>query len=72
MIESLAGWEEPPASVARTPALETAVQGWFFFVEGSVLRWLERRDLGRDELRELLALALIGALQAAEAVSSES
>ena len=72
VIESLASWEEPPASVARTPALETAVQGWFFFVEGSVLRWLERRDLGRDELRELLALALIGALQAAEAVGSES
>jgi AcrR family transcriptional regulator len=71
VIESLATWEAAPASVARTPALETAVQGWFFFVEGAVLRWLERRDLERDELRELLALALIGSLQAAEAVSGE-
>jgi hypothetical protein len=50
--------------------LETAVQGWFFFVEGSVLRWLEQRDLERDELRELLGLALIGSLQAAEAVGA--
>jgi AcrR family transcriptional regulator len=68
VIESLAAWEPAPASVERTPALETAVQGWFFFVEGAVLRWLERRDMGRDELRELLALALIGSLQAAETV----
>jgi AcrR family transcriptional regulator len=71
VLDSLATWEEPPASVERTPALETAVQGWFFFVEGSVLRWLERRDLQRGELRELLALALIGSLQAAEAVGGE-
>jgi hypothetical protein len=33
-----------------------------------VLRWLERRDVERDELRELLGLALIGSLQAAETV----
>jgi AcrR family transcriptional regulator len=69
VIESLATWEAAPASVARTPALETAVQGWFFFIEGAVLRWLERRDMERDELRELLALSLIGSLQAAETVS---
>jgi hypothetical protein len=70
VIDSLATWEAAPASVERTPALETAVQGWFFFVEGAVLRWLEQRDLGRDELRELLGLTLIGSLQAAEAVGS--
>jgi AcrR family transcriptional regulator len=72
LIESLASWEAAPANVKRTPTLETAVQGWFFFVEGSVLRWLERRDIGRDELRELLALALIGSLQAAEAVERQA
>ena len=72
VIESLATWEPAPASVERTPSLETAVQGWFFFIEGAVLRWLERRDLERDELRELLALALIGSLQAAETVAAPS
>jgi AcrR family transcriptional regulator len=71
VIESLATWEAAPASVTRTPTLETAVQGWFFFIEGAVLRWLEHRDMERDELRELLALALIGSLQAAEAVGAE-
>ena len=68
VIDSLASWEAAPANVERTPTLETAVQGWFFFVEGAVLRWLERRDIERAELRELLALALIGSLQAAAAV----
>jgi AcrR family transcriptional regulator len=66
VIESLATWETAPAEIRRTPALETAVQGWFFFIEGAVLRWLERRDIERDALRELLAQTLIGALQAAE------
>jgi AcrR family transcriptional regulator len=68
VIESLASWEAAPASVERTPILETAVQGWFFFIEGAVLRWLERRDIERAELRELLSLALIGSLQAVETV----
>jgi AcrR family transcriptional regulator len=66
VIESLATWGTAPAEIRRTPALETAVQGWFFFIEGAVLRWLERRDIERDALRELLAQTLIGALQAAE------
>jgi AcrR family transcriptional regulator len=72
VIDSLATWEAAPASVERTPALETAVQGWFFFIEGAVLRWLEQRDMERRELRELLGLALIGSLQAAEAVGAKS
>jgi AcrR family transcriptional regulator len=72
VLKSLAGWEDPPASVERTPALETAVQGWFFFIEGAVLRWLERRDLERDQLRELLASGLIGSLTAAESLTSSA
>lgn len=70
VIDSLAAWEAAPADIERTPILETAIQGWFFFVEGAVLRWLEHRDIERTELRELLALALIGALQAADTVSA--
>jgi len=43
----------------------------FFFIEGAVLRWLERRDIERDALRELLAQTLIGALGAAAAVDTQ-
>jgi AcrR family transcriptional regulator len=50
----------------RSPALETAIQGWIFFVEGAVLRWLERGGLERDELRQLLRLMLISSLRVAQ------
>ena len=54
-------------------ALEAAIQGWTFFVEGAVLRWLERRDIERDELRALIQQALIDLLtNGAMAQASES
>jgi AcrR family transcriptional regulator len=65
LIDALARWESSPVEVKRTPLLETALQGWIFFVEGAVLRWLERRDLERDELHELLRQALIASLASA-------
>jgi hypothetical protein len=71
LIDSLASWEAAPVEVERTPLLETALQGWVFFVEGAVLRWLERRDVGRDELRQLLQQALIGALVSASEYGAE-
>ena len=62
LMDALEGWAASPVEIRRTPLLETALQGWIFFVEGAVLRWLERRDLERDELRQLLQQALIDAL----------
>jgi AcrR family transcriptional regulator len=70
VIEALGAWEAAPVDATRTPALETAVQGWFFFLEGAVLRWLECKDIERAQLRDLLQLALIGSLQAAETVNA--
>jgi len=67
LIDSLASWEAAPVEVERTPLMETALQGWVFFVEGAVLRWLERRDVERGELRQLLQQTLIGALVSASA-----
>ncbi|MET0558851.1 MAG: helix-turn-helix domain-containing protein [Solirubrobacterales bacterium] len=64
LLDSLASWEAAPVTITRTPLLETAVQGWLFFLEGAVLRWLERRDVSREELRLLLERALIGTLAA--------
>jgi AcrR family transcriptional regulator len=71
LIDSLANWESAPVKVERTPLLETALQGWVFFVEGSVLRWLERRDIERDTLRRLLKQALIGSLVSASETNAE-
>jgi len=65
LIEALGGWEGSPVEIEPTPLLETALQGWIFFVEGAVLRWLERGDIERGELRALLEQALLAALAAA-------
>lgn len=71
LLGALAGWEESPVSTERTPALETAVQGWLFFVDGAVLRWLEHGGLEREQLRVMLRTALGGSLFAVGAVGAE-
>lgn len=71
VVDSMVGWDGAGPPLQRTPQLETAMQGWFFFVEGAVLRWLDRRDLERKELRKLLELALLGSLRAAVATGSD-
>ena len=67
LMAGLRGWEAAPLDTSPSAALETAVQGWLFFVEGAVLRWLEHGGLDREALRALLRAALVGALSAAAA-----
>jgi AcrR family transcriptional regulator len=52
--------DSPPS-----PILRLAVRSWLGFQVTSVIQWLERRDVPRDQLRELLVHALVGALEAA-------
>jgi AcrR family transcriptional regulator len=59
ILEDLPLGPPPPAAV------RIAVRGWVGFAEAASLDWLERRDLGRDELRDLLIRALTGAVEAA-------
>ena len=57
------------ADVAETDppraAVRIAIRGWVGFAEAASLEWLERRELTRDELRDLLIRALTGAVAAA-------
>jgi AcrR family transcriptional regulator len=69
LLEALAALENPAVEATATPALEAALQGWLFFCEGAVLRWLEHGGLARESLRLLLRTALLGALSAAAAAS---
>jgi AcrR family transcriptional regulator len=48
-----------------TPAIRIAVRGWVGFAEAASLEWLERRDLERAELRNLLVQALTGVVREA-------
>jgi AcrR family transcriptional regulator len=70
LMGSLGDWEASPVSTEPSPALETAIQGWMFFVEGAVLRWIETGDLDRGQIRILLKAALGGALFAARAAGA--
>ncbi|HEV2791127.1 MAG TPA: TetR/AcrR family transcriptional regulator [Solirubrobacterales bacterium] len=50
------------------PKARTAVSGWLWFMDGACLNWIEHRDIGRDELRDLLLGVLMGSLVAAGAL----
>jgi AcrR family transcriptional regulator len=49
------------------PLAFVAVDGWLHFMDGAILAWLDRDDVGPDELVGLLVGALLGALTAAGA-----
>lgn len=46
------------------PTLRIALRGWLGFVEGASLDWLPRRDLPRDQLRDLCVHMLLATLAA--------
>lgn len=50
------------------PKARIAVRGWLWFMDGACLDWIEHRDVGREELRDLLLGVLMGALVAADAL----
>jgi AcrR family transcriptional regulator len=58
--------DDPP------PKARIAVNGWLWFMDGACLNWIERRDVGREELRDLLLGVLMGSLLAADALPDVS
>jgi AcrR family transcriptional regulator len=46
-------------------AVRTALHGWLWFMDGACLEWLAHRDLSREQLRDLLVTAFMGAVGAA-------
>ena len=70
LLAGLREWDGSPVGTEPSPALEIAAQGWLFFVEGAILRWLEHRDLERRKLRAMLATAFTGALFSARAAGA--
>ena len=57
--------EGVPVEGEPSAVLRLAVRGWLGFVEGASLDWVERRGVAREELRDLLVEAFVGAVQAA-------
>lgn len=46
------------------PKARVAVSGWLWFMDGACLNWIDHRDVGREELRNLLLGVLMGSLVA--------
>jgi AcrR family transcriptional regulator len=46
------------------PAARTAVHGWLWFMDGTLMDWLEHRDYERPQLLAVLLGALLGAVEA--------
>ncbi len=61
LLEALTGGQSPEA-------LRTALHGWIASNRAVVLDWLDRREMGREDLRELMVHALTGFVQAAQQV----
>jgi AcrR family transcriptional regulator len=50
------------------PALRVAVRAWLWGMDGAILDWLDRGNLTRDQLRDLLVATFAGAVDAAKHV----
>ena len=69
ILAGLAQLAGEPAEQLRTPVLEAAIEGWMFFTEGVVLRWLEHGDIDRAQVHALLKAALAQVFTIAQAAS---
>jgi hypothetical protein len=49
--------------LSNRPLVRIAIRGWIGFVEAASLEWLQRKDVERTELRDLLVDALLATLR---------
>jgi AcrR family transcriptional regulator len=50
---------DAPRKSVRTPLLVAALEGWIGFTEAVTVRWLRDREIGREDVHELLRGALL-------------
>jgi AcrR family transcriptional regulator len=53
---------DAPREVVRTPLLVAALEGWIGLTEAVTVRWLRDREIGREDVHELLRRALLEVL----------
>jgi AcrR family transcriptional regulator len=64
ILETVVGDAEP------SPLLRLAVHGWIAFAQNIIARWLQERDVPREDVCELLSRALSSMIEAAMAPGS--
>ncbi|MEI5101149.1 helix-turn-helix domain-containing protein [Streptomyces sp. PmtG] len=62
ILAALAADPETARLADDPPALRLAVRGWLAFLVAVCLEWLETREPSRDQVRDLCARALLGAI----------
>jgi AcrR family transcriptional regulator len=55
--------------VTPTPIIRTAVRGWLGFCEATSLDWIERRAVGRPQIRDLMLEVLLATIPIAAKTS---
>jgi len=53
------------------PALRSAISGWLGYMDAAIYDWVQRQDLSRDQLQDMLLAAFGAALLAAHQVDPE-
>jgi AcrR family transcriptional regulator len=53
------------------PALRTTISGWLGYMDAAILDWTQHGDLPREDLRDLLIAAFVGALLSAQEADPE-
>jgi AcrR family transcriptional regulator len=71
-VAGVADMTPDPESARGSRILRAALHAHMHFMEGAIVRWLARREITREQLRDLILRALYGTLSAAEAVQRSS
>jgi AcrR family transcriptional regulator len=71
-VAGVADMTPDPESARDSRILRAALHAHMHFMEGAIVRWLARREITREQLRDLILRALYGTLSAAEAVQRSS
>lgn len=65
LLEGLREWPDSPLRAEGDPRLLVALQGWVYFVDGAVARWLAEDSVPREDLKTLLTASFAGVIEAA-------
>jgi AcrR family transcriptional regulator len=71
-VAAVAAITPDPETARGSKVLRAALHAHMHFMEGAIVRWLARREIPREQLRELILRALYGTLAAAQAVEASS
>jgi AcrR family transcriptional regulator len=69
-LAAVAATTADPPGARRSNILRTALHAHMHFMEGAIVRWLARREITHQQLRELILRTLQGTIAAAQAVDA--